>query len=80
MQKEHKMFDSIMNNNRFMFKWFNDSALAKYQFDVDYFSKFYDRETMKEQMIQLKEQLRRLHEDIIIKEEEEEQGRIIKVK
>lgn len=80
MQKEHKTFDSIMNNNRFMFKWFNDSAFAKYQFDADYFSKFYDRETMKEQMIQLKEQLRRLHEDMIIKEEEEEKGRIIKVK
>jgi hypothetical protein len=74
------MYDSIMDNNRFMLKWFNDSALSKYQFDVDYFSKFYDRETMKEQMIQLKEQLRRLHEDMIIKEEEQEKGRIIKVK
>jgi len=80
MQQEYKIFDSIKNNNRFMFKWFNDSALAKYQFDVDYFSKFYDRETMKEQMIQLKEQLRRLREDMIIKEEEKEKGRIIKVK
>jgi len=80
MRKEHRVFDSIMNNDRFMLKWFNDSALAKYQFDVDYFSKFYDRETMKEQMIQLKEQLKRLREDIIIKEEEKEKGRIIEVK
>jgi hypothetical protein len=80
MQQEHKIFDSIKNNNRIMFKWFNDSALAKYQFDVDYYSKFYDRETMKEQMIQLKEQLRRLREDMIINEEEKEKGRIIKVK
>lgn len=80
LETEHNMFDSIMNNNRFMFKWFNDSALSKYQFDADYFSKFYDRETMKEQMIQLKEQLRRLNKDMIIKEEEKEKGRIIKVK
>ncbi|MBT8380095.1 MAG: hypothetical protein KJN64_12780 [Ignavibacteria bacterium] len=77
---EHKMFDSMMSNNRLMFKWFNDSALSKYQFDVDYFSKYYDKETMKEQMKQLKEQLNRMKVDIEIRKAEKEKGRIIIVK
>jgi hypothetical protein len=80
IETEHKMFDSIMINNRSMLKWFNDSALSKYQFDVDYFSKYYDKETMKEQMIQLKEQLKRIRDDIEVQKAEKEKGRIIKVK
>jgi hypothetical protein len=80
IESEHKVFDSIMYNNRSMLKWINDSALSKYQFDVDYFSKYYDKETMKEQMIQLKEQLKRMREDIEVQKAEKEKGRIIKVK
>jgi hypothetical protein len=80
METERRVIDSIMNRNRSMLKWFNDSALSKYQFDIDYFSKYYDRETMKEKMIELKEQLKRMREDIEVQKAEKERGRIIRVK
>jgi len=62
------------------FRWFNDSALSRYQFDIDYFSRYYDRETMKQQMLQLKEEMNKLQQELLQKNSIERKGRVIRVK
>jgi len=44
-------------------KPFDDSMLAKYQFDRDYFNRYYSDEDLKKQMLELQKELERLSEE-----------------
>lgn len=80
IESERQLNESIQFNKQKWFRWFNDSALSRYQFDVDYFSRFYDKVTMKEEMLQLKEEMNKLNEELIRKNSPKQKGRVILVK
>jgi hypothetical protein len=80
IKSEFKILDSIQSNQRVWVQYFDDSVLSKYQIDKDYLFRHYDQESIKEQMMQLQEQLKQFREEMYEKGLEGKRDRIIKIK
>lgn len=80
IESEYKILDSIKSNQRVWFQYFDDSVLAKYQFDKEYLFRHFNQENIKEQMLNLQEELRQFREEMHEKRLESRKDRIIKIK